>query len=196
MKALKLCGKIAAVILLVIVLFNQAMGIFSIQYGYELTGRTPPPEIKEATWLVPLWLITTVLVVATLILTRVCKKSEKLLIIPMVLGVVSAVLALVVALTFYGPYDMVLNSEGELAQTDWDWFWRHLSLVFVGLIPAVVSFFRMRALRNARIRKEESGYEEQFADEDFAAPADSGKSGKKLSKKQRKALREKEESGK
>lgn len=200
MAALKTIGKIVAWILLGIVLFNQAMGIFALAFGEELVGATPPAEIRKATWLVPLWLFTTLLIVLAIILCAVWKKKEHLSLIPMGLGIIGAVLALVIALTFYAPYDMVLNRDGELAQTDWDWFWRHLSLVFVSLITAVISFIRFKTLRDARIRKENNAYEDQFApaegDDPVAELAAEKRRNKKLSKKQRKALREKENSGK
>ena len=200
MKALKKCAIILAYILLAIVMFNQATGLFALEYGDDITGRTPPPEIKEATWLVPLWLCTTILIVVTLILARVWKKKERFLLIPAVMGIVGAALALVVAVTFYAPYDMVLNSNGELAQTDWDWFWRHLALVIVSLVPSVMSFLRMKQLRDERIRLENNAYEEQFVPEEGDDPVSEVKteiqSNKKLSKKQRKALREKQNSGK
>lgn len=194
MNTLKKIGKIVAYILLAVILFQQAMGIFALAYGEEITGYAPPEEIRNAAWLVPLWLVTTLLIVVTMILCALWKKKEKLSLIPMVTGLVGAVLALVIALTFYGPYDMVLNRNGELAQSDWDWFWRHLSLVLVSLIAAVFSFLRFKSLRDARVRQEENAYEEQFLNsaEGYTPTA---KSSKKLSKKQRKALREKEESG-
>ena len=200
MKALKKAGIILAYILMAIVMFNQAIGLFSLEFGDDITGRTPPPEIREATWLVPVWLVTTLFIGVTLILAHAWKKKERFLPIPMAMGIVGAVVAFVIALTFYAPYDMVLNSDGELAQTDWDWFWRHLALVIVSLEPTVVSFLRMKALREERIRKENNAYEEQFvldeSDDPVAKVKAETQSSKKLSKKQRKALREKQESGK
>ena len=200
MKALKKAGIILAYILMAIVMFNQAIGLFALEFGDDITGYAPPPEIRDATWLVPLWLVTTLFIGVTLILAHAWKKKERFLPIPMVMGIVGAVLALVIALTFYGPYDMVLNRDGDLAQSDWDWFWRHLALVVVSLEPTVVSFLRLKSLRDKRIRLENNAYEEQFVpdleDNPVAEVKAEAQSNKKLSKKQRKALREKQESGK
>ena len=194
MKALQKIGIIAAGVLLVIILFNQIMGMIALTYGEEITGFAPPADIRAATWLVPTWIVTTVLIAVTMVLCALWRKKEKLSLIPMVLGIVGAVLAFVIALTFYAPYDMVLNSEGELAQSDWDWFWRHLSPAIISLITAVIAFLHFKRLRDARVRREENAYEEQFVPEEtIAVPAT--KSSKKLSKRQRKAMREKEESG-
>ena len=156
MQTLKKIGKIVAWILLAIILFNQVMGIFALAYGEDITGYAPPEEIRNATWLVPLWIVTTLLIVATMILCAGWKKKEKRSLIPMVMGVVGAVLAFVIALTFYAPYDLVVNRNGEYAQSDWDWFWRHLSLVIVSLITAVFGFLHFKVLRDARVRREEN----------------------------------------
>lgn len=195
MKALKTCGKIAIYPLMALLLFYQIMGI----WGVAISDVT---ALQEATWLIPTWVAMVVLVALPLLLYKVWKDKEILTLFAMAVSVVGAVLALIIALTLQAALPLQasatnISATGEQGLDALKLITRHYSPMAVGLATAVVAFIHYKQNRDARIYQEESGYEAQFVDEDFA-PADDGekKGGKKLSKRQRKALREQEESGK
>lgn len=195
MKALKKIGKVLAVILLVLVLFYQVMGI----WGVALSQVT---AIKEAAWLIPLWIVMMVLLLASLILYRVWKGKEYLPLVTLVISLIGAGLALVVALTLQAALPTQVSatniSQSGLQGLDgWKLITRHYSPVAVGVVLAVLSFLRHKQANENRVRKENDSYEEQFTDEEnpLLSPAPAVMPNKKLSKKQRKALKEKENGG-
>ena len=192
MKALKKIGKVLAVILLVLVLFYQVMGI----WGVALSQVT---AIKEATWLIPLWIVMMVLLSAGLILYRVWKGKEYLPLVTLVISLIGAGLALVVALTLQAalPTQVAatnISQSGLQGLDGWKLATRHYPPVVVGVVLAVLSFLQHKEAHENRVRKENDSYEEMFTDEDnpLSTPAPAAKpANKKLSKKQRKALKEK-----
>ena len=196
MKTLKKIGKVLAVILLVLVLFYQVMGI----WGVALSQVT---AIKEATWLIPIWAVMVALLLIGLILYRVWKGKEYLPLVTLVISLIGAGLALVVALTLQAalPTQVAatnISQSGLQGLDAWKLITRHYSPVAVGVVLAVLSFLQHKQANENRVRKENDSYEEQFADEDnpLLSPAPAAKpANKKLSKKQRKALKEKENGG-
>lgn len=194
--------RVALVGFLFILLFLQLITWFSSTYGSRFVGSTPPAKMLENPWLGPLWLFTILLIVAAVVLCRVWREQEKRSLIPCVMAILSIAPALVVALTFRTVYDGVLTREGAIALSSWKMFWRYYMLIGVGLVTAVVSFLHFKGSRDARIHKENEGYKEHFVldgdplfkDEEstiLTAP----KQSKKLSKKKRKELRDKENDG-
>lgn len=191
-------------VFLALVLFYQILGLISVIWGSAIFGAALPAKLQEAKGLIPTWIATTILVFGAVVLGKVWKNKEKQSLIPMVMGIVGAALALIVALTLRAALPLQaansnVSTNGMQGLSDWKLFWRHYSVVGVGLVAAVVSFLHFKSVRNERIRKENESYPEHFvldgdplfADEEKASPAKS----KKLSKKQRKELREKENGG-
>ena len=194
MKALKTCGKIALYPLMALLLFYQVMGIIGVSISTV-------PALVEATWLVPTWIVMMVLIALPLILYPWWKKKETLPLVMMGLSLVGAVLALVIALTLQAALPLqvsgtTISATGEQGLDAIKLITRHYSPMVVGLVMAVIAFLRFKQNRDSRVREEESSYTAQFVDEEFAPVLDEKKGGKKLSKRQRKALREQEESGK
>ncbi|MBQ3202410.1 MAG: hypothetical protein IJB36_02070 [Clostridia bacterium] len=191
-------------VFLALVLFYQILGLISVIWGSAIFGAALPAKLQEAKGLIPTWIATTILVFGAVVLGKVWKNKEKQSLIPMVMGIVGAALALIVALTLRAALPLQaansnVSTNGMQGLSDWKLFWRHYSVVGVGLVAAVVNFLHFKDARNERIRKENESYQEHFvldgdplfADEEKASPAKS----KKLSKKQRKELREKENGG-
>ena len=185
--------RVAIVCALVMVLFFQTITLVAI---HPQSIVNVPQAILDATWLFPTLLTTVILVYAAVVLCKVWEKAELRLLIPAALGIVATVMATVVALTIRAAYKDVVGNDGMVALTDWEWFWQQCSLILVPLITVIVSFIRFKKARDKRISQEESTYEEQFADEEnslFGNPVTPGN--KKLSKQQRKALKEKQNGG-
>ena len=194
MKALKTCGRIALYPLMALLLFYQVMGIIGVTISTV-------PALVEATWLVPTWIVMIVLIALPLILYPWWKKKETLPLVMMGLSLVGALLALLIALTLQAALPLVvsgtsISATGEQGLDAIKLITRHYSPMVVGLVMAVIAFLRFKQNRDIRVSEEESSYTAQFADEEFAPVLDEKKGGKKLSKRQRKALREQEESGK
>ena len=176
--------------LLGVVLFFQIMAYISVAYGKNLVGYEPPAKIREAGWLLPLLIAMVAVIAAAIVLCKLWKNKEKLSLVPMSLSLVGTMLALIVALTFRAGYDDIANAYGEIALTDWEWFWHHCTPVIVGATVAVVSFMHHRNLRRERIRKENELYEEAFNFDEDNPLLDEPKKAKKKSKKERKAEKE------
>ena len=194
MKTLKTCGKIAVYPLMALLLFYQVMGIVGVSISTV-------PQLVEATWLVPAWIVMIVLIALPLILYPWWKKKETLPLLMMGASLVGAVLALVIALTLQAALPLQvsgtsISATGEQGLDAIKLITRHYSPMVVGLVMAVIAFITYKQARDSRIREEEHAYTAQFVDEEFAPVAEEKKGGKKLSKRQRKALREQEESGK
>lgn len=185
--------KIAAYPLLALVLFFQALGIVGVKLSYV-------DELQAATWLIPVWFAAIVISLATLLLYKMGCRSEKWALLPCFVGVIGAALALMVTLTLQAalPLQVAATNISKSGLQGLDAFkliTRHYSLMAVGLIPAVLSVIRYKDLRDTRIREENESYVDRFtpdADPTVETPAPR----KKMSKKQRKELREKQESGK
>lgn len=193
--------------LLAMVLFFQVLGLIAVIWGPQIYGAAPPKKLQEAHGLIPAWTIAVVLIVAAVVLCKVWKNKEKKSLWPVVMGLVGTALAVIVALTLRAALEeQVANSNVSQNYVQglngWKLFWRHYSLAIVGFVTAIVSFVHFKQLRSERIRVENEGYKEHFVldgDAIFADEEDTSsakKSTKKLSKKQRKALKEKENGGK
>lgn len=194
MKALKTCGRIAIYPLMALLLFYQVMGIIGVSISTV-------PALVEATWLVPTWIVMIVLIALPLIFYWWWKNKETLPLVMMGLSLVGALLALLIALTLQAALPLQvsgtsISATGEQGLDAIKLITRHYSPMVVGLVMAVIAFLRFKQNRDSRVREEESSYTAQFVDEEFAPVLDEKKGGKKLSKRQRKALREQEESGK
>lgn len=185
----------AVVCSLIVVLFFQVITLVAVHPDSIVNV---PQAVLDATWLFPTLLTAVILIYAAVLLCVIWKKAEFRLLIPAALSIVGAAMALAVALTIHAAYDDVVGNDGAVALTDWEWFWQQCTLVIVPLVTTVVSIVRCKQTRSKRLEQEEGTYEEQFADDGFTllGGEDVAKeSGKKLSKKQRKERREKEESG-
>ena len=185
--------KIAAYPLLALVLFFQALGIVGVKLSYV-------DELQAATWLIPVWIAAIVISLATLLLYKMGCRSEKWALLPCFVGVIGAVLALMVTLTLQAalPLQVAATNISKSGLQGLDAFkliTRHYSLMAVGLIPAVLSVIRYKDLRDTRIREENARYVDRFTP-DADPTVDTPAPHKKMSKKQRKELREKQESGK
>ncbi len=186
-------------------LWFQVMGIVAVLYGPAIFGTGLPTALRDAKWLIPTWIFTTVTIYASFVLCKVWKNKEKQSLVPMIMSIVGAVLALVIALTLRAalPLQAAANNVStDTAQglTGWMLFWRHYSVVGVGVVISIVSFLHFKSVRSERVRKENEGYKEHFVLDGDPLFADEEKnplteSRKKLSKKQRKELREKENGG-
>ena len=192
MKALKKIGKVLAVILLVLIFFTQILAIIGVH-------RSTVSELEEATWLIPLWIVMMVLLLASLILYRVWKGKEYLPLITLAVSIIGAGMAMVVALTLQAalPTQVAatnISQSGLQGLDGWKLATRHYPPVVVGVVLTVLSFLQHKEAHENRVRKENDSYEEMFTDEDnpLSTPAPAAKpANKKLSKKQRKALKEK-----
>ena len=204
MKGKKLLNALMYV-LLVMVLFFQALGLIAVIWGPEIFGAAAPQKLQEARLLVPSWIMAAVLTFGSVVLCKVWKKKEKKSLIPMTCAIVGTALAVIVALTLRAALQLQV-SNSNVSQNylqglnGWKLFWRHYSLAIVAFITAVVSFVHFKNLRSERIRVENEGYTEHFAidgDAIFANEPEqpAKKSNKKLSKKQRMELRAKENGG-
>lgn len=196
---------IAIYVYMAMLLWFQIMGIVAVAYGPAIFGTGLPAALRDAKWFVPTWIFTTVLIYGAFVLCKVWKNKEKKSLIPMMMSLAAIAPALIIALTLRAalPLQAALNNVStDAAQglSGWQLFWRHYSVVMVGVIIAVVSFLHFKSQRDERIRKENEGYQEHFvldgdplfADETKDAPTESRK---KLSKKQRKEQKEKENGG-
>ena len=178
----------AIVLSLIMVLFFQIITLVAI---HPQSIINTPQAILDATWLFPTLLTTVILAYATVLLYKVWEKTELRLLIPAALGIVATVMAAVVALTIRAAYKNVVGVDGMIALTDWEWFWQQCTLILVPLVTVVMSIIRYKKARDNRLSRKESTYEEQFAGEESTLFGDDVSAGdKKLSKKQRKALKE------
>ena len=153
--------------------------------------------IKESEWLIPTWIAAIYLIGMSVLLCKVWKKKERLSIIPLILGVVGAFMAMIVALALRAALPLQVAGTtvrwgGLQGLNGWRLFWRHYSPAIVGVIAAVVSFIHHKSLRDERIRKENESYKETFNfDEDNPLLAkEEPKKEKKKSKKERRAEKE------
>jgi uncharacterized membrane protein YkvI len=180
---------VAMYVLLGFILTLQVLALIGVSMS-QVTA------IKEAKGLIPSWIGAIYLIGMSVLLCKVWKKKEKLSLIPMVLGIVGAAMALVVALTLRAALPLQAASTnvsltGVQGLNGWRLFWRHYSLAIVGALSALISFLHYKSLRNARIRKENEAYQETFNfDKDNPLLAEDDKKGKKKSKKERKAEKE------
>ena len=193
-------------IFLTLVLFYQVMGLISVTAGPAILGASAPAKLQAAKGLIPSWILMTIAVGLSVVLTKVWRDQEKKLLIPMILGLTGAVLALLVALTLRAALplqiaDTTVSQTGVQGLSGWKLFWRHLTPIGIGIGSAIVSFCHWRKLRSERILKEDESYQENFALESGIPSTEAGnatapQNTKKLSKKQRKLLQEAENSGK
>lgn len=194
MKTFKKVAKIAMYVLLAWIALMQVLAIVGVAISHV-------NALKETPWLIPVWCVACALLVGAVVLCHLFKNKEKWPLLPMMLGLWGALLATLVALTLQGALPeqvaaTTVSLSGIQGLNPWKLFWRHYSLAIVGVVTAVVSFLNHKRVRDQRIRKENDAYTEHFdfsnLDPLFSDPTDTVDRNKKLSKKQRKALREKE----
>lgn len=179
-------------ILLAVILAMQVLGMVG-------TALSSVPELQERPWLVPLWIVSVGIIATALVLCKVWKNKENLSLVPVTLGIVGIALSLVVALTLQGalPEQVAatnISKSGLQGLNGWKLLFRHYSLTIVSGVTSIVSFLHFKNLRDDRIRKENEGYVDRFTP-DADPTAETPDLRKRLSKKQRKALREKEMGG-
>ena len=179
-------------ILLAVILAMQVLGMVG-------TALSSVPDLQERPWLVPLWIVSVGIIITALVLCKVWKNKENLSLVPVALGAVGIALSLVVALTLQGalPEQVAatnISKSGLQGLNGWKLLFRHYSLTIVSGVTSIVAFLHFKNLRDDRIRKENDSYVERFTP-DADPTAETPDNRKKLSKKQRKALREKEMSG-
>lgn len=168
--------------LLSLVLFFQVMGLIG-------TSLSDVEAIQKNTWLIPVWIAAVYLIGMAVLLCKVWKNKEKLSLVPLVSAVIGTVLALVVALTLKAALPAVASSNvglsGMQGLNGWRLFCRHISLVLVGAVTAVVSYVHYKQLHDERIRRENAEYQEFFTMDEELPPED-GRRGKKGGKKPKK----------
>ena len=176
--------------LLALILTFQVLGLI----GVSISNVT---AIKESKWLIPTWIAAIYLIGMAVLLCKVWKKKERLSLIPLMLGIVGAFMAMIVALALRAALPLQVTGTnvrlgGLQGLNGWRLFWRHYSPAIVGVIAAAVSFIHHKSLRNERIRKENESYKETFNfDEDNPLLVkEEPKKEKKKSKKERKAEKE------
>lgn len=203
----KKVGRVALYAFLVLILLYQVMALIAVIGGPALFNAALPEKLREAKGLVPTWITMLCLIGGSIFLCKAWKNKEKKSLIPMVMGIIGAALALIVALTLRAALPLqAANSNvsysGLQGLNSWKLFWRHYSPIGIGVATAIVSFMHFKRVRNERIRQENESYEDHFLMDSDPLFADDEKDDtvkqnhKKLSKKQRKEQREKENGGK
>ena len=193
MKALKTFGILLACFFLVLIFFAQILAIIGV-------SRSTVPELEKATWLIPAWIVMIALIALPLILYKWWKGKEGFPLVMMVMSILGAILALVIALTLQAALPLQvsgtnISATGEQGLDAIKLITRHYSPMVIGIVVAIIACITHLQARGQRVSAEERSYTDQFVDEDFAPAHEERKGGKKLSKRQRKALREQEESG-
>lgn len=184
----RICLNSAIVIALVVVLFFQVTSLvaFHLEAIFYI-----PTAILEATWLTPVWIPTIVVIYAAVVLCKVWRTKEKLSLIPAVMSVIGAAPAVMIAMTIRAAYDKVVGRDGTIALTGWEWFMHHGTLVLIAAVTLVVCLVHYKNARDERVHKENEGYTETFNFDAENPLLENDQPGKKLSKKQRKAQKEK-----
>ena len=193
MKVLKVCGKIAFYPLMALLLFYQVMGMIGVSISTVA-------DLVAATWLIPTWIVMIALIALPLILYKWWKGKEGFPLVMMCMSILGAILALVIALTLQAALPLqvsgtTISATGEQGLDAIKLITRHYSPMVVGIVVAIIACVSHLQARGQRVNEEERSYTDQFVDEEFAPAHEEKKGGKKLSKRQRKALREQEESG-
>ena len=193
MKVLKVCGKIAFYPLMALLLFYQVMGMIGV-------SMSTVADLVAATWLIPTWIVMIALIALPLILYKWWKGKEGFPLVMMCMSILGAILALVIALTLQAALPLqvsatTISATGEQGLDAIKLITRHYSPMAVGIVVAIIACVSHLQARGQRVSAEERSYTDQFVDEEFAPVPEERTGGKKLSKRQRKALREKEESG-
>lgn len=186
---------IATYLLLAMILFFQIIGLLSV----ITRPNALPIALRERKGIVPTWVASLVLTITAFILYKAGKSKEKLLLWTMIIAIVAAVLNMVVSLALRAAFPLQaaasnVSRNGVMGLDGWRLFWRHYSVSIVGVVVAILSFINRKAIRSQRLRAEDEGYQAAFtlgedplfADEETEADTRN----KKLSKKQRKALKE------
>ena len=114
-------------------------------------------------WLLPVWIASMVALLAAFILCKVFKKQENLSLIPLSIGLLAGVAALVVALELKNllPVQVGLQYD-EQGINDWRLVWRHLTPVAAGLFVAVSAWLNRRVCRDERIAAENAAYTDHY----------------------------------
>ena len=150
---------VLAIILLVISTFFQCLAIYSLSIGGT-------DIIEENGWLIPVWITALVMLPLAAVANTVFKNNEKWTLLPIALGLIGALLALLVALTLRDELpvqagnNVSLNNEQGL--DGWKLTYRHMSSVFAGGLTAIAAGMHRIACRADRIRMENEQYESVY----------------------------------
>lgn len=161
-----------------------------------LAGKLP--------WLSTGWFAALGLLLVSYVLCGLLKEKGKLPLIPLVLALLGAFLALLVALTLKNEFPALVGVSGTQGLTVWRLCYRHLSSVLVGLLTALCAYLNIRENREQRIREENAAYRsiydlsgdplfkdnstiglDTFANEDESAPAPKRKRSLRQAEKKR-----------
>lgn len=153
------CVAVLAIILLVISTFFQCLAIYGTVQG-------SPKLLEESPWLLPVWVTALVLLPLAAITNTGFKNNEKWTALPIALGLIGAVLALIVALTLRDELPVQAGSNvsinNEQGLDGWKLTYRHMSSVFAGGLTAIAAGMHRIACRSDRIRRENEAYESVY----------------------------------
>lgn len=143
-------------ILLVLSTGFQVLALVSIlMQGSKFTQENP--------WLVPTWILFLTLLAVAFVLTICLQGKDKWLLVPLITGVIAAVLALVVALALKDAFPpQVSSTGGTQGLTVWRLCYRHYSSTLVGVLIALNAAIEMAICRDVRKRRENNEYKSQF----------------------------------
>ena len=150
----KFCLVLAGILLVISTVF-QLLALFSV----TMVSDHPAAVFADNPWLVPVWAVALGLLPVGFILTIVLREKGNWLIIPLVLSLVGALLALIAALALKDGLSPQINGLGNTqGLTAWKLWYRHLSSVVSGGLSTVAAVLHLFACRSDRRRREEEGY--------------------------------------
>lgn len=114
-----------------------------------------------------IWVLSTILLPVAAVLCGVLSKKEKWSLLPMILSLVGALLALIVVLSMNNveAYEESFNElafSGNRGLTGFRLLYRHGLPVLVGVMLAIICRLNRNAVRDARIRAENEAYKEHY----------------------------------
>ena len=149
---------IFGLILLVVALCFQALSLFAV-----LVIEGNPADVFDSPWLIPIWVVSLVLLLAATVLCKVLQEKPRALLIPLLVGGLGTVLSLIVALALKEGLPPSINQLGtEQGLTAWKLTYRHLSSVFAGALVVLSAALHMAACRQERLRRESEEYKSVY----------------------------------
>ncbi len=199
----------------VIVTLNGILLVISTAFQLLalLGGVLPNQEITaKYPWLVTGWVIALSLLVIAFVLDRILKEKGKWPLLPLILSLLGAFLALLTALTLKDAFPTQMGSDNKtIGLTVWRLCYRHLSSVLVGVLTAITAWIHIAENRARRIRRENEDYRsiydlsgeplfkdnstlglDYYADDDGTAPKPKRKRSLRLAEKKRQAAARKQ----
>lgn len=158
----KICV-ITAIVLWVVAAFALLMtwlGTHILPAGYDYVSVFD----KEGNqWIMPAWDVAMGATGVAIALCMSYKKKENLNWIPLMLGVVGAIVALVVALELKNALPVSVGTHYlKKGLTPWRLIWRHFTPVAAGVLAAVAAWLNRAATRDERICAENEAYKEHY----------------------------------